>query len=412
MSPDKIIIEPSIKLDQCEQLIERIASGEHPILELPTDLAGKGALGLEASLIHLIIAWARASKNSTLVLPVPHEEAHAFLAKLCITAYGFVALACAKIVNDKDGRLIPPQDVKKLVASRSKEFDDTNNPRIFARDEGISFISVYGGQSEYGHWMFNASSTKPPELQSPQQLGSLLSRCIEQIIPSKFSGRFDNERLGDLGLVAFELLENAYQHGRLDEYADPLKIGVRGISIKIIDIDFDGSNVAAGSNKDVNLYLMGRMLRDKEKEKSFFEMTVFDSGIGYSRWINAPCNETHVTRDYRGKSEKETILNCLLHHATSKTVTGSGVGLIRVIRLLKSMLGFIRIRTGHSCYYTRLDLALDGSAKLSRWDYEEINNPDIKIEEWFPGKALSESSGTSVTFCIPLTTWMKADNNG
>ncbi|RFC36682.1 MAG: hypothetical protein DID92_2727743620 [Candidatus Nitrotoga sp. SPKER] len=412
MLTDKIKIESSIKLEQCEKFIEQIGSGDYPLLELPPRLTGFGALGLEASLVHLIIAWARTSKNSTLVLPVSPEKVSTFLSDLCTTVYGFVALACAKSVNDKSGSLIPPQDIKKLVTARLKEFDNTDTPRMFAQDEGISFISVYGGQYEHGRWMFTAPSiTKPPKLQSPQQLVRLIGRCIEQIIPNKFLDRFDKERLNNLGLVAFELLENAYQHGRLDEFADPIKIGVRGISIRVIEIDIDSSDIVAGGNKGVSLYLIRRALKDKGKENLFFEMTVFDSGIGYRRWINARCNENHDTREYRDKSELETIQDCLLHHATSKTIAGSGIGLVRVIRLLKSMFGFVRIRTGQSCYYARLDMTLDGRPILLRGNYDEINNPDIKLEEWFPNRPLGESSGTSVTFCIPLTNWMKADNN-
>lgn len=412
MHTGKIKIESSIKLDQCERYIEQLSSEEFPLLELPPRLVGFGALGLEASIVHLIIAWARASKIPTLIIPVPPEEAPSFLSDLCTTVYGFVALVCAKVVNSSNGSVISPQEIKKLVTARLKEFDNNDIPRIFAREEGISFISVYGGQYEHGRWMFTApSTTDVPKLQSPQQLVDLISRCIEQIIPSKFSGRFDKERLDNLGLVAFELLENAYQHGRLDEYADPIRIGVRGVSIRIIEVDINTSEIVAGGNKSVSLYLIGRALKDKTNESLFFEMTVFDSGIGYKRWINARCNENSSTQDYRGKSELETIQECLLHHATSKTVAGSGIGLIRVIRLLKAMFGFIRIRTGKSCYYARLDMTEDGKPKL-RGNSEETNNPEIKLIEWFPNKPLGESSGTSVTFCIPLTNWMKTAKNG
>jgi hypothetical protein len=408
-----IVIEPAIRLDQCEEWFEKIASGNYSTLELPPELAGQGALGLEASLIHLVIAWARACKDPSLCLPVSRNEALVFLSRLCTTGYGFTALACAKTVTANDGLPIAPQDVKRLVIGRLKEFDDINSQRIFAQEEGISFLSVYGGQHEYGRWMFTAeSAASTPKVQSPQQLGNLLSQCIEQIIPEKYSERFDGERLENLGLVAFELLENAYQHGRLNEYADPIGIGVRGVSIRITDLTIEEATAVAGRNKDINLYLVKRMLRNQQRENLFFEMTVFDSGIGYHRWINAQCNATDVTPQYRGKSEKETILDCLLRHATSKANAGAGVGLIRVIRLLKLMSGFIRIRTGHSCYYARLDLTLDGNPRQFGGDYEEASNPDIKLEEWFPEKPLSESSGTSVTFCVPLTSWMKASKNG
>ncbi len=411
--PASIVISPSIRLDQCEEWIEKIANGVYPTLELPIELTSHGALGLESSLIHLTIAWARASKEAELCLPVALSDATDFLSQLCTTGYGFTALAYAKSVTANDGRLISPQTVKRLVTARLREFDDINSQRIFAQEEGISFLSVYGGQHEYGRWMFTAESSLPTrKVQSPQQLGNLLSRCIEQIIPDKYSERFDAERLENLGLVAFELLENAYQHGRLDEHADPIRIGVRGVSIKITDMTIEEATTVAGRNKDIILYLMNRMLRNQQKENLFFEMTVFDSGIGYHHWINAPCNTNDVIHQYRDKSEKDTILDCLLRHATSKANAGAGVGLIRVVRLLKSMSGFIRIRTGHSCYYARLDLTLDGKPRQFGGDYEEASNPDIKLEEWFPENSLGESSGTSVTFCVPLTSWIKAAKNG
>ena len=412
MQVHELKIEPTIRLDECELLLKRVTSGSYPRISLPTRLTGNGALGLEASLIHLIVLWARSSKNPTLMVPESGEDGASYLANLCTSAYGLTAVALAKVAVDINGVVVSSSVVRSLVAKRLREFDDQNFD-MFAQEEGTSFLSVYGRQQEQAQWMFSSSlSTASPTMQLPTQISRWLMRYIKQLIPPKFLERFDEERCDALGVMAFELLENAYIHGRLNEYAEPIQVGVQSISIKLVEVPVGYATDAAGGNRDVSLYLLQSSFRKNEKKNLFLEMTIFDSGIGYHRWINATCNLSSATNNYRGKTEEETIRDCVLHHATSKISDGSGIGLFRVTRLLKDMFGFIRIRTGGSCFYSRLDWTIDGKPRVLGGDHEEAKNPDVKLQAWFPGSELSESSGTSITICIPFTDWGKRSGVG
>ena len=404
MTPEPLKIDPSISQSDCEAIATKLEANAYPRLEVPLHLTSEGALGLDARVTQLIVQWARANKDPTIVLPVGNTDVEQLLSKLALNDYGLAALSLARHVMSVDGIAVPPATTRSLVKKRLDDFSDRNF-KIFGKEEGISFLSIYNHPQEYAEWLFAAPQDPTKRtLHTPRDVGAWLKKIIAQLIPSELSERFDENRRTLLGVASYELLENAHLHGRLNEFADSIS-GVCGIAIRVVRVSYDTINVVSGGNSDVDRYFLQRILRDKSKQDLFLEITVFDSGIGYHRWINAPCNLREETQRFRGKTEAETVLNCLFRHSTSKAGDGAGVGLFRVIRLLKKLFGFIKIRTGRSCYYTRLDQTVDGKLRQLGETYVDSDTSEIELREWFPGKVLPEAAGTIVTICSPLTHW-------
>lgn len=402
MKLEHLRIPSSVRQDECEDYLSWLSQKSVGRLYIPDRLPSNGAIGLEANVLQLIVKWARVTKESVLVLPVTNSNAKKFTADISLYAYGLTALALAKKVETKDGQKLPESTIRAVLKKRLDSFNDRNFS-AFADASGASFLSIYNHSQEEDNWPLSRNS-EGQKSSIRRDIPKWSERLISQLLPKDVASKFDEKRLNALGIASYELIENAVLHGRLDEYAEAIPIGVCGITIRVLRVPFTEIEHIAGLNRDVSFYFAQRLLKDKTKDGLFFELTVFDSGIGYHRWINAECNKANVSNKTK-IPEQETILSCLQKHATSRMADGAGIGLFRVVTMLKQMFGFIRIRTGKTCVYARLDQILDGTPRKLGGNYDEAENPAINLEQWFPNKNLDESSGTSVTICVPLTHW-------
>ncbi len=402
-----IKIPSTIRQDECESVLARIQNDEVSSILFPDALGSDGAIGLDAMLIHIAVSQARRHIGLVLVVPTSEDEATLYLDKLSLSGYGFAAISLARKLEDLAGKEKELGILKRRKKKRLLEIEDVNE-RMFLQQEGLSLPSIYGDDSsEYARWMYSHSSvTNQKEIQTPTEIQGWLSEKIIRILPPEFASRFDTNRRAALSTIAFELLENAAQHGRNDQRAAPIPIGIRGLSIRLVDVGLGDTNRVAGGNSRINLYFTRRVQKGRKQDGSFLELTVFDSGIGFHRWLNADCNDNDRTKPFRGRSVKETVHSCVFMHASSKGQDGTGVGLFRATRLLKEMFGFVRIRTGTECYFARLDQTAEGKDRSLGGDKEDAASPHIELEEWYPNSELSDAGGTSVTFGIPLINWL------
>lgn len=402
---NQLAISSAVRQDDCEDYLGLIVDGYVSDLTLPPALTSHGAFGLDAMLVHLVVAKARRPEGLSLVIPDDSDHANRYLDQLSLTSYGFAALALATKLVDSKG------STKNLsIATKRKEkrlLEIANSPaRLFLSEEGLSLASIYGQSSEHASWMYSHSvQSGKLEVQTPAEIQGWLYGAAERILPKEFLHLFDDSRRESLCTIAFELIENAAQHGRCDERGATLGVGIRGLNLRLVDVALGSASEIAGGNATVNMYFNRRVFRDQKKEGRYLELTVFDSGIGFHNWLNATCNDNERTRPFRGKSVKETVRACVFMHASSKGSDGTGIGLYRATRLLKELFGFVRIRTGTECYFARLDQTLAGADRKLGGDRDDAANPHVELEEWYPGRPLSDSGGSSVTFGIPLMNW-------
>ena len=372
---------------------------------MPSALASRGAFGLDAMLLHVVVAKARRPEGLSLVVPAETVAQARYLDQLALTSYGFAALALASKLVDLNGNDLPLTLAGLRKDKRLLEMENASK-RLFISEEGLSLASIYGKSSEFAGWMYSRSvQTGAMEVQPPAELKGWLYGAAERMLPDEFMGLFDQNRRESLCTIAFELLENAAQHGRYDERGAKLKKGIRGLNLRLVDVGLGQGGHLAGGNPTVNMYFNRTAQKGSRQENRYLELTVFDSGIGFHKWLNAACNDNERTRPYRGMAVKDTVRSCVFMHASSKGVDGTGIGLYRATRLLKELFGFVRIRTGTECYFARLDQTLAGADRKLGGDREDAANPIVELEEWYPGRSLKDAGGSSVTFGIPLIKW-------
>ena len=146
-----------------------------------------------------------------------------------------------------------------------------------------------------------------------------------------------------LGVIVAELFENTDMHAKLDLEGKPLKSdSIRGVILKRVAIDVSPDK---GSPK-------GSMPKPVE----CFEVSVFDSGLGYyASYTRQPLEPTVALKD-----EWKVLHNCLERHyypeLTDSRAGHRAMGLYEVLRAIQSLKGRVEIRTGRLyAYRTFLD---------------------------------------------------------
>jgi hypothetical protein len=148
---------------------------------------------------------------------------------------------------------------------------------------------------------------------------------------------------GALGVVVAELVENTDMHGRLDLVGRTLgEDAYRGVIFKRIKVEVPVPRAAKGT--------------PSARSVDCFEVSVFDSGIGYF--------ESYTRGDKPATAELEhewkVLHNCLERHYHPEVRDHSAghraMGLYEVLRAIQALKGRIEIRTGRLyAYRTFLD---------------------------------------------------------
>lgn len=148
---------------------------------------------------------------------------------------------------------------------------------------------------------------------------------------------------GALGVIVAELVENTDMHGRLDLAGRTLgEDAYRGVIFKRIKVDVQVLRAAKGepTNRSVDC----------------FEVSVFDSGIGYFESYTRGDKLSAENLDYEWK----VLHNCLERHYHPEIRDHSAghraMGLYEILRAIQTLKGRIEIRTGRLyAYRTFLD---------------------------------------------------------
>lgn len=149
--------------------------------------------------------------------------------------------------------------------------------------------------------------------------------------------------VGALGVIVAELFENTDTHAKLDLDGKPLMPdSIRGLMLKRVVIE-------VASDK-------GAPKGSMPKQVECFEVSVFDSGLGYYPSYTRQSLEPTVAL----KDEWKVLHNCLERHYYPGLADGRAghraMGLYEVLRAIQSLKGRVEIRTGRLyAYRTFLD---------------------------------------------------------
>jgi hypothetical protein len=143
----------------------------------------------------------------------------------------------------------------------------------------------------------------------------------------------------------FELYQNTYEHGRLDENNVPIQ-GMRYVRmVKYIEQKKEHFLAKAGGLSELKDYLTS-VIPDQGEFK-FYEIAISDHGLGMIGRLRATRPDIIVEESVESRTD---LLNEILTRSlTSKRhFPGSGYGLPRALRAISQLQGFISLRTDRS----------------------------------------------------------------
>jgi hypothetical protein len=376
-------ITKDFNLDAFETFLEQLNRTEADVLVLPSNPPRyRGAFGAEAALVQLAISWSR-SRRARALRVYSRAESEEPLGTLGAEAHGIVALSLAPKIVDFDGQPIPRSKALAPSAPWVEAMDSAGRGiRNSSKGSGVNLICVKGAQREY---LFPLYSDRSPKAIRPRSAYmSLLEGIFRDIVPPADQGLFVPAHARALGEMCWELISNTDDHATTDVHRNQYLRNVRGLMASYSNVDANFVTTIAPDRPEIVEYFRSRAHRTDVRESiKVFELSVFDAGPGLAR--------RQLGRDFSEMSldvELNATKQCFKLGATTKDSMSSGVGLFSVWRLLRSVKGFIRIRTGrHALFRT-----FSGSEA----------DDDFELWSWYrDARILAPAEGTLITIIIP-----------
>jgi hypothetical protein len=184
----------------------------------------------------------------------------------------------------------------------------------------------------------------------------------------------------------YELFRNTHEHAVLDVAGNYLRKSIRGIHIRRHGLAKDHLIEAVSGSAPLVRYCQRLRPKVGGKQIHIVEFSVFDSGPGLAaRW------RKQAGREIGSEVEVEAIRECFRLHATTKQISGRGMGLPLVVDALRSRGGFLRVRTGRQSLYA--DLVENSGVPYG-------TPPDLR--SWSNRTNMPFASGTLFTFLVPV----------
>jgi hypothetical protein len=390
-------VETDLTIDQFEDGLRTIAQGE-PLLMVPTKLTAN-AVGISASLLQLIITWARQAPadSSTLRLHAPSLDSEA-LTNFAQSPWGLTALDMAKQVQLVTGQPIEWRDVllrarKFVVAMHSGSLADL-------RELNKNVIPIM--------CVDNATDYRRPRRLYNQATGKVLDRTAFEdltaaslrVLRPQRHVRIDRDLLEAVASLLQETFQNTDEHAQADFFGNRYRRSVRGILFSYQYVKLDKLREMAGSSEPLlQYYDSWRPARAGAQHAQFLEVSIFDSGSGLAqKWLGkqGKINRPIVDEPIALGIEYDAVLSCLRKGGTTKAHDTRGNGLYRVMQAVKRSGGFIRMRTGRLSLVKTFSFGADPTPSP-----DDIRMDDLR-HGGEPERQRAWADGTVITVMIPL----------
>lgn len=366
MSKMKIIkILKSSNFADFEKYLEEVLSSESSTLQIPNTLSHAGGFGMEGAALQLLATWLRQSNQHTLNTFIADATDAEQFSDLCNKLFGLCALRLSdQILSSKR------QDVELSVAlkaaipifnkMRAESFHDAFKGPYLAIP-AIKTPFVKGGKNrEFDSPLYNGDSVV-----GAQKFKALTINALDAILPgSSSSSRIDKAVLINISEILRELVTNTHRHARTDVFGSPLNKNFRGVIFNITSLSKDRLQDISKSGGIKLASFIGDWLPEEDVLFKALDITVVDSGPGYARrWMKE--DKQDLTIDM----ERESIIKCFTKHNSSDAFDSAGSGLSNVLRDLRELKGWFRLRTGR---------ALVEKSFFNRQGANTISSNDIK----------------------------------
>lgn len=374
-------------IERCEELLLELELHDSPanhdlLMASNFDLAHCGGA---VALVQLVISWARvAAEASRLRI---HGESG--LKRMVGSLPGLAAVLMAGDVNPAGHE----RSLLKAAYALAKErisIMDAGALSQTAKGLGVQLLCADETSMRALLPFYHRGAHGSGELRGEADFIDLAHRILDSSIASSRRRRLTSGDAEAIGVMLRELFSNTHLHARKDAMGTPYRKSVRGLFASHHSVGPDNISDLASGYVPLRGYL--EAIVSDSNRLQLFELSVFDSGPGYAaRLAGRPMTEADELA-----SEYDLVRRCFLRHVTSRTTTGAGAGLARMLQRLKAHRGFLRLRTGRLSLFQSF-----GEAEGVQLLEQDLDLRDARVGNQITRHA--NAAGTVLTLLVPLS---------
>lgn len=375
---------------------------------LPSNISNN-VIGLEASIIQLLITWKRTHAQPKIKTYIKLEDKSKKL-KIYSKLYALIAFY---LVDDiyfygKESKEI---NRKEILNRYSNMINKMNQPyKSNANYINAKIVCIKGAKLEYIKTLFDTPGRTKSNLITRTSFEKLTKKIIST--NKNLSGKINRQgqHIANISHILYEAFLNTIEHGYTNIDNVDYDRNVRGIifkehryySLNTLNnlIESDEKN---GAFKQYLLYceeIFKKEHGDNQQEHeqrveripglekgkptesySFLELSVFDGGCGIAHRLSSKGNlSLEEERGYCVKAFKKRV--------GSKNTSGFGIGLSDVWNTLIDLKAFIRLRTGRISLYQVF--------------HGDVKKDEPSFQDWSSENDLQKMEGSVLTILIPI----------
>ncbi|MDE0420766.1 MAG: hypothetical protein OXK76_07750 [Gammaproteobacteria bacterium] len=379
-----------VEFDRHMQAVQR----EELVLKLPRSVSHAGGLGRSVSFAQLIATWAAACRERRILTTLPvsgRDDIDRFASRL----HGLAAAYYASCVAADDGVTNLRRSILEAAAPRISAMSE----RLYesaARGPLTELIFVHHARHQF-HSAVYRRRPAPPDLMDPERHGELIvspremNALLVNVLRAQRLPRADFGRIAPLlkegsyplGTLLHETFRNTAEHAYLDEAGRTPRRGLRCIVIAARNADPKELNprmLVSAQHPELEEYfgrLRERATLGQRRLVHMLELSVLDTGPGFTATIAGQAGPED--------SDAGRVALCFVDHVSRKGGPNSGLGLGRVLSHLRTLGGFLRIRTSTT------------EAFFSPFSQASGQSPAPHVAGDLP-----KAVGTALTMAVPL----------
>ena len=349
--PRTLVLKRADGVRQFEQYLREIQLRK-TVLRLPNTISAEAGLGRSVSLTQLIATWAECSTSPlALTYLQPNDQAahEDFVSRLHGLAAAYYAQEVLAIDQTTDiRRSLLRTAVPRIHAMSTRQFQRAG------KGTRAELLFVHGARRQFHSAIYRHTPTfaerMDPQLHgrsvvSARQMNALLHNILRALnLPGKDFARIApllEPREVPLGTLLHEAFRNTAEHAYLDTQGRLPSRGLRCILIATRHAhpsELDPEALVSASHPGLDRYFdqLRQRVTDLGRKLVFMlELSVLDTGPGFAATMHQS----------RHRDDVERVEGCFVDYASSKPGPNSGLGLGRVLKQVRALEGFVRIRT-------------------------------------------------------------------
>ncbi|WP_413992434.1 hypothetical protein ACMDCR_10265 [Labrys okinawensis] len=386
----QLVVNSSMTATEFESALDRaLSKGERPLLRLPTEWDLAKGPGGAARAAQLVATWARNVSKPDLAIYATGADDVVAIDRFVKQLHGLSGAMLASRILANDGRT---EITREVNASAKSRVDAMNSLDIRGLQRGQAIDLVCVDPSSLARLRPFYYPTGEDSFRSPAEFESLVWDLIRESSHSYASSMATVVK--DLAEALRELFVNTHIHARRDAEGVRYRRGVRGVIVAQRNVKRQIIAQFSMGLPPLVSYLAALTHVERRDTLKMIELTVFDSGPG----LAARINEASLPEGMSIEIEHRLVEKCFLKNATSVGRPGYGLGLTRVLHMLKERSGFLFLRTGR--------LTLFRAFPPGGYSPQEIvlEKSDFELERLqdVGGEAQRQVSGAVITLLLPV----------